>query len=100
MAQGLPIKKPTTATPLTTCLEVPGPTPGGEANSPLFLSYGPGLRIPGPSLLLLPIFERLTTSHPKIRNMAQGQGRSEKAPEEYMKYFEDWLYTSDAEIGS
>jgi hypothetical protein len=31
--------------------------------------------------------------------MVQGQGRSKRQPEEYMKYFEDWLFASDAEIG-
>lgn len=32
--------------------------------------------------------------------MAQGQGRSEKETGGIMTYFEDWLFTSDAEIGS
>jgi hypothetical protein len=31
---------------------------------------------------------------PKVKEGVKRQ------PEEYMKYFEDWLFTSDAEIGS
>jgi hypothetical protein len=31
---------------------------------------------------------------PKVKEEVKRQ------PEEYMKYFEDWLFTSDAEIGS